>query len=72
MCEGNRLGHLKVGEARHHRTGMELREIQEIGLKLMYQSNRYIDLISYVKPYISGNLIVSRASGMKFFTCIPN
>ena len=59
MTEGNRLCHLKVGEAGHDGVGMLARNQHNTRLQTREFRHRGIDFSAKIETQISGNLVVS-------------
>ena len=61
MAEGDRLGGLQMGEARHHRAGKFERLGGERQLQHAERAVERADLVAHIEPEIGRHLIVARA-----------
>ena len=68
VAESDGLGSLQMGEARHHRLGVQLRLVQQRVEQRVRDGRQLVDLIAQVQAYDSRNLVIAGASGVQFFT----
>src|SRR5690606_19731166 len=65
MAEGNRLGHLQVGEAGHDGVGVFQRQAGQFTAQLVQQFDGDVDFVAHPQADVSGNLIVARPAGVQ-------
>ena len=65
MAEGDGLGDLKMGEARHHRIGMGLGLVDEGCDELEKPGLEALERRLHMEPEVDGDLIVARAGGVE-------
>jgi hypothetical protein len=65
MAEGDGLGRLQMGEARHYRGGVFERQGGERKLKRGETGVEAGDLVPHIELEVGGNLIVARPGGMQ-------
>ncbi len=65
MAEGNGLGHLQMGEARHDGGGMGFGLGGKGSLQVLQLSVEMVDRVPDIETEIEGHLIVTRACGVE-------
>ena len=65
VAEGDRLGRLKVGEARHHRVRLAFGEVEDCAPKPAQRVDDGVRLAPGVEAKIGGHLVVARPAGME-------
>jgi len=72
MAEGNRLGSLQMGIARHDGISMIFGQIQQGEDQILDQWLAVIGNLFNIEAHVGGYLIVAAAAGMEFFADIAN
>ena len=65
MAEGDRLGRLEMGEARHHHAGAVERAGGERLLQLRDLDDQRVDRVAHPEAEIDRDLVVARARGVQ-------
>ncbi len=65
MAEGDRLGHLQVGEARQDGVGVLFGQVQQRPAQCAQQADDGVDLAAQPQADIGGDLVVARAAGVQ-------
>ncbi|MCY1179793.1 hypothetical protein D9M73_202080 [compost metagenome] len=68
VAEGHRLGGLQVGEPRHDAGGFALGLLQQAFLQAGDFGQDQVDLVTQPQTDVGGDLIVTAAAGVQFFT----
>ena len=65
MAEGHGLRGLQMGKTWHHRIGIIERLFGECLLKVSHLQIKRVKRVTHPKPHIGGDLIITRARGVK-------
>ena len=65
MPEGDGLGRLQVGEARHHGAGVPQRRLGQRPLQVGGPGVEPVEGVAHPQPHVGGDLIVARARGVE-------
>jgi hypothetical protein len=65
MAEGHRLRRLQMGEARHHRAGMEIGLLGQGELEIGHLLVDLVERVADPEPHIGRDLVVARARGVQ-------
>ena len=66
MAEGNRLGHLQMGEAGHEGVGLALGQIQQAAAQAVQLAHQRVDGLTQIEPDVRRDLIVAGTPGVQF------
>ena len=65
MAEGDRLGGLQMGEARHDRRGILVGAVDQRGLQVAQHQLDLVDRVAHPQAHVERDLVVARARGVQ-------
>ncbi len=72
MAEGDRLGHLQVGETRQRRGGMGFGQVEQGALIVGEQGKDLVNRVAQPQADIGGHLVVAAAAGVQAFAGVAD